>query len=122
MVARTQADAGRVDLAVARVVAKVKVQGGSSRRQMLLKFGRHWIGVGRDVVVQTTVPTAVRRLLFFWLFREARPNDVDLKARFPLGTRLDCEGGPFRYARAGAPPQVPPAPASGDAGSGRKPL
>jgi len=89
---------------------------------MLLKLGRYWIGFGSNILIQTKVPTTVRHFLFCWLFREARLNDLDRLPRFPPGTRWNTEGRSYRYFRAGAPPQVPPAPASVDAGSGQKPL
>jgi hypothetical protein len=66
-----------------------------------MKFGRYEIKFGSRCWIQTTRPTTARCLLgFIWIFREAKPDDVDRKPRFPLGTRLVDKGRPRLYCRA----------------------
>jgi len=50
--------------------------------------------------VQTQVPTRVRRFLFFWVLKEARPSDVDKEKQFPIGTPMEHEGRRYHYWRA----------------------
>jgi hypothetical protein len=66
-----------------------------------MKIGRYEIKFGSRCWIQTTKPTMVRCLLgFIWIFREAKPDDIDRKPQFPLGTCLESEGRSFRYYRA----------------------
>ena len=67
----------------------------------MCKIGRYRIAFSRTFVVQTRVPTTVRRCLFFWVFREARPDDVDSKQNFPINTGMELVGRKFRYCMAG---------------------
>lgn len=66
----------------------------------MLKIGRYGVAFGRTSWVQTRVPTTVRRFLCFWVFKEARPQDVDKEQKFPLGTKLEQEGRVYRYWKA----------------------
>jgi len=66
----------------------------------MLKFGRYGIAFGRVLWVQTYVPTTVRRFLYFWVFKEARPSDIDKERKFPIGTLLEQEGRTYRYWKA----------------------
>ena len=67
-----------------------------------MKIGRYDIKFGRYCWIQTQVPTTVRCLLgFIWIFREARPDDVDRKPQFPVGTQFNYEGRSYRYYKAG---------------------
>ncbi len=66
------------------------------------KIGRYKIAFGWACWIQTYVPTAVRRYLwFFWIFKEAKPTDIDKKKQFPLGTPMTYEGIKYHYYRAG---------------------
>jgi hypothetical protein len=67
-----------------------------------MKLGRYKIKFGRYCWIQTRAPTTARRFLCFWLFKEARLEDVDSKQQFPLGTRLEHEGRVYHYYRAGS--------------------
>lgn len=67
----------------------------------MLKIGRYEIAFGRTFWFQTRVPTTVRRFLCFWIFKEARPQDVDREQQFPIGTLMEQEGRKFRYWKAG---------------------
>ena len=66
-----------------------------------MKIGRYEIKFGKYVWIQTLAPTTVRRFLCFWIFKEARPQDVDQKPQFPPGTLMEQEGRVYRYWRAG---------------------
>ncbi|MBA7581119.1 hypothetical protein ES708_23019 [subsurface metagenome] len=50
------------------------------------------------------MPTTVRCFLgFIWVFKEARPEDVDKKPQFapgPFGTVMEYKGRRFRYFKA----------------------
>ncbi|MBA7688625.1 hypothetical protein ES703_97110 [subsurface metagenome] len=63
----------------------------------MLRIGRYGIAFGRTFWVQTRMPTTVRRFLCFWIFKEARPTDVDKKQQFPTGTLMAYEGRRYRY-------------------------
>ena len=66
-----------------------------------MRIGRYGIAFGRVFWFQTRVPTRVWHFLcFFWVFKEARPQDVDKKQQFPLRTPMD-EGRVYRYWKAG---------------------
>jgi len=65
-----------------------------------VKIGRYGIAFGPVFWIQTQAPTTVRRFLCFWLFKEARPQDVDQKPQFPPGTLMEQEGRKFRYWKA----------------------
>lgn len=66
----------------------------------MLKIGRYRIAFGSTCWVQTYVPTTVRRFLCFWVFKEARPQDIDKERKFPVGTLLEQEGRTYRYWKA----------------------
>ncbi len=67
----------------------------------MLRIGRYGISVGRTIWVQTQVPTRVWHFLCFWVFKEARPTDIDHKRQFPLGTGMIKDGKAYRYYKAG---------------------
>ncbi|GAH41938.1 unnamed protein product [marine sediment metagenome] len=67
----------------------------------MLKIGRYGIAFGRTFWLQTRVPTRLWHFLCFWFIKEARPQDVDKKQQFPIGTKLEHEGRVYRYWRAG---------------------
>lgn len=67
----------------------------------MLTIGRYRIAFGWACWFQTHAATTVRRILwFFWIIREARPEDIDKKQRFPLGTRMLVDGTEYRYYKA----------------------
>lgn len=66
----------------------------------MLKIGRYGLAFGWAFWFQTTVPTRVWHFLWFWFIKEARPNDVDKKQQFPLGTLMKHEGRRYWYWRA----------------------
>ena len=62
-----------------------------------MKIGRYEIKFGKYFWIQTRAPTTVRHFLCFWIFKEARPTDVDKKQQFPTGTPMVYEGRRYRY-------------------------
>jgi len=66
----------------------------------MLKIGRYGIALGPVLWFQTKVPTRVWHFLCFWFIKEARPNDVDRKQQFPIGTPMEQEGRKYRYWKA----------------------
>jgi len=66
----------------------------------MLKIGRYGIAFGRTWI-QTGVPTKLWHFLCFWFIKEARPQDVDKKQKFPIRTKLEHEGRVYRYWKAG---------------------
>ena len=68
---------------------------------MTVKIGRYEIAFGPVLWLQTKIPVKVRHFLCFWFLKEARPNDVDKKAQFPLYTEMEYEGTKYRYLKAG---------------------
>ncbi len=66
----------------------------------MLKIGRYEIIVGRTFRVQFRIPTQYWHFLCFWVFREAKPNDVDKRQRFLIGTLMKQEGRQYRYYKA----------------------
>ncbi len=68
----------------------------------MLKIGRYEIAFGWACWIQTHVPTTIRCILgFIWIFKEARPTDIDKKRRFPLGTAMFYNGKKYHYRKAG---------------------
>ena len=68
----------------------------------MLKIGRYKIAFGWVCWIQTYRPTTARCILgFIWVFKEAKPTDIDKKKRFPLGTPMTYEGRRYHYYRAG---------------------
>jgi len=52
--------------------------------------------------MQICKPTTVHSILgFIWIFKEARPTDVDKKRQFPLGTEMLADGKRYHYYKAG---------------------
>ncbi len=67
----------------------------------MVKIGRYRIAFGRVIWFQTYRPTTVRRFLYlFWIIREVRPEDIDKKQRFPLGTPMIADGRKYHYYKA----------------------
>ena len=66
----------------------------------MIKIGRYRLSFRRAFWFQSKVPTTVRRSLFLWVIREARPTDVDKEKRFDIGTPMDHEGRRYYYWRA----------------------
>ncbi len=67
----------------------------------MLKIGRYRIAFGWAYRIQTDRPITVWCPLgFIWIFKEARPTDVDKKKRFPLGTPMIYEGRKYYYYKA----------------------
>ncbi len=66
----------------------------------MLKIGRYGIALGRTFWVQTRVAMSIRHFLYFWFIREARPQDLDKKQRFPPNTFMEYEGRRYRYWKA----------------------
>ena len=64
-----------------------------------MKFGRYEIKFGKYFWIQPPAPNTWRRFLCFWIFKEARPWDVDKKQQFLPGTPLEHEGRTYRYAK-----------------------
>ena len=64
-----------------------------------MKIGRYEIKFGKYFWLQTRAPTTIRHFLCFWIFKEAKPTDVDKKQQFPLGTPME-EGRVYRYWKA----------------------
>lgn len=67
----------------------------------MIKIGRYGVAFGRTFWVQTKAPTQIKHFLWIWLFREARPTDIDEHPRFPLDTPMDYEGRHYRYWKQG---------------------
>ncbi len=68
-----------------------------------MKIGDYELKIGRYVWVQTSVPMTIKCLFgFIWIFRKAKIDDVDRKARFPLGTEFSQNGRSYRYYKASA--------------------
>jgi len=65
------------------------------------KVGRYRIAFGPVLWFQTKAPVRICRFLWFWFIREVRPQDIDKKRRFPIGTIMEYEGRPYYYAKAG---------------------
>lgn len=69
-----------------------------------MRIGRYEIKFGRACWMQTQAPTTVRRfLLFVWIFKEAKPWDLDTSPQFPPGTRLEYEGRTYWYWKVISP-------------------
>ena len=71
-----------------------------------MKIGRYRINFGRCLWIQigTSFPITARRFLFFiWIIKYARPEDVDEKPQFPLGTKMKVGGTTYRYMKAAEP-------------------
>ncbi len=66
----------------------------------MLWIGRYGIAFGRTLRMQTWVPVRVRRFLWFWFIKGARPQDVDKKQQFPIGTEMIHEGRVYHYYKA----------------------
>ncbi|MBA7593741.1 hypothetical protein ES703_00673 [subsurface metagenome] len=66
----------------------------------MLKIGRYGIALGPVLWFQTKVPSRVWHFLCFWFIKEARPNDVDRKKQFPIGTPMEHDGRTYRYWKA----------------------
>jgi len=63
-------------------------------------IGRYRIAFGWACWIQTHMPTTVWCPFgFIWIFKEARPTDVDKKKRFPLGTQMTYDGKRYHYYR-----------------------
>jgi len=68
----------------------------------MLKIGRYGIAfISRVFWIQTRAPIRTWHFLFFWFFKEARPQDIDKKQQFPLGTPMEHEGRTYHYYKAG---------------------
>jgi|GEM_PF-2862623 len=67
----------------------------------MIRRGRYGIGFGRVLWVQTKAPTRIWRFLWFWVFKEAKPQDIDKKQQFPIGTEMEQEGRKYHYYKAG---------------------
>ena len=66
-----------------------------------MKIGRYKIAFGWTCWIQTHAPTTVRRYLWFiWVFKEAKPTDIDKKKQFSLGTPMTYEGRRYHYYKA----------------------
>lgn len=63
----------------------------------MLKIGRYGIAFGRTFRVQYRVPMRGQRFLCFWIFKEARPHDLDHKPQFPPNTVMVYEGRTYHY-------------------------
>lgn len=64
-------------------------------------IGRYKIAFGWGCWFQSHRPVTVRRYLrFIWVFREAKPTDIDKKKRFPLGTPMVADGVKYHYYKA----------------------
>ena len=68
-----------------------------------MKIGRYEIKFGKTCWIQTRAPTRMWSFLLFWVFKEARPEDVDKKPQFPPGTGMGYEGRVYRYYKATKP-------------------
>ncbi len=67
----------------------------------MFKLGRYKIAFGWTCWPQTCIPTTARRYLWFiWVFKEAKPTDIDKKKQFPLGTPMTYEGRRYHYHKA----------------------
>lgn len=71
----------------------------------MIHVGRYRISFHLAFWFQTHVPTTVRRYGPLWVFREARPTDVDKDKRFDICTSMVWEGRRYLYWRA--PSDVP---------------
>ncbi len=64
----------------------------------MLMLGRYQIAFGWICWPQTCRPTVFRRYLWLiWVFKEAKPTDIDKKKQFPLGTPMTYEGRRYHY-------------------------
>jgi len=67
----------------------------------MLTIGRCKLAFGRVCRPQTGRPATVRRFLwFFSIVREAKPEDIDKKQQFPLGTPMVANGRKYHYYKA----------------------
>lgn len=67
-----------------------------------MKIGRYKIIFGWSCRMQICKPTTVQSILgFIWIFKEARPTDVDKKRQFPPGTVMFHNGKEYHYYKAG---------------------
>lgn len=65
-----------------------------------MRIGRYSIKFGSRCWIQTNVPVEVRCILgLIWVFREAKPTDIDSKQRFPLGTIFTKDGKRYHYGK-----------------------
>ena len=77
---------------------------------MMLRIGRYKLAFGWACWIQTHRPVTARRYLWFiWVFKEAKPTDIDKKKQFPLGTPMEYEGRRYHYYKAGKDIHVGPA-------------
>ncbi|MBA7645461.1 hypothetical protein ES703_53219 [subsurface metagenome] len=72
-----------------------------------MKIRRYGIAFGRDSFRRVAAnwiphPFRVWRFLCFYIFKEARPQDIDKKQQFPLGTPMEYEGLRYHYYKAGS--------------------
>jgi len=67
----------------------------------VIKLGRYEIKFGKYIWVQTKAPTRIWHFLWFWVFKEAKPQDIDKKQQFPIGTEMEQEGRKYYYYKAG---------------------
>lgn len=67
----------------------------------MLKIGRYRMTLnGKVFWFQSQGPVTVQHFLCFWIFREARPHDVDRKPKFPPNTKMEYDGRVYRYWKA----------------------
>lgn len=66
----------------------------------MIRIGRYRVAFGRTSWLQTRAPTTVRRFLCFWIFEEAKSQDIDKKQQPSFGALLEQEGRRYRYWRA----------------------
>ena len=72
----------------------------------MIKIGRYGITFSPVYWFQTHAPTRIWRFLWFWLLREDRASDIDVKRtdekpRYPPNTRIMQDGMMYYYWKAG---------------------
>ena len=70
----------------------------------MIEIGRYKIVFGNYFWMQTDKPFSARRFLFFfWVLKEANPDEIDTKPQFPLGTKMMHEGKMYWYVKMEKP-------------------
>ena len=64
------------------------------------KIGRYGIAFGRHFRFQAGRPASIKHFLCFHFVKEARPQDIDKKRRFPLNTPMEYKGKRYYYWKA----------------------
>ena len=69
---------------------------------MFINIGRYWFAFGDFVGLQITKPMQIWHWWRFWFGKEARPEDIDKKQKYPLNTLLIKDDRKYRYWKWGS--------------------